>query len=272
MRGMFTAGVMDVMLENNIEFDGAIGVSAGAAFGCNYKSKQIGRVIRYNTKYCRNPRFASLLSFILTGNFYGKKFCYRTLPEKLDIFDSKTFQQNPMEFYVTATDIVSGKPVYTKCENGNCDDLDWFRASASMPLVSTVVKINGGKYLDGGIADSVPLKYFQSIGYDKNVVILTQPDSYIKQINGFLPIIKFVYRKYPQFIKTVAERHNVYNNTIKYIKEQESSGNTFVIRPPQNLEIGAREKDPENLKRVYNIGRKTAEENLEKLKQFLKGE
>ena len=272
MRGMFTAGVIDVMLENEITFDGAIGVSAGAVFGCNYKSKQIGRAIRYNMKYCRNPRYASLWSLLLTGNFYGKKFCYETLPEKLDIFDTETYQKNPMEFYVVSTDVVTGKPVYTKCDGGGREDLEWFRASASIPIASNIVKIGDGKYLDGGIADSVPLKYFQSIGYEKNIVVLTQPEDFKKEPNSLLPIIKRVYRKYPKFVETVAKRHDVYNDNIKYIKEQESSGSVFVIRPPQALGIGAREKNPDNLKRVYDLGRKTAEENLEKMIEFLKGE
>ena len=138
MRGMFTAGVTDVMLENGMEFDGAIGVSAGAVFGCNYKSKQIGRTIRYNTKYCKNPRYASFWSLFLTGNFYGKKFCYRTLPKKLDVFDTETFQKNPMEFYVVCTDVETGKPVYRNCITGLEEDLTWIRASASMPIASII--------------------------------------------------------------------------------------------------------------------------------------
>ena len=190
MRGLFTAGVMDVMLEHGITYDGMIGVSAGAAFGCNYKSKQIGRVLRYNTKYCKDPRYCSVLSLLLTGNLYGAKFCYHTIPEKLDLFDNETFEKNPMEFHVVATDIEKGNAVYEKfdvCDN-RC--LEWIRASASLPLVSKIVKTDGYKLLDGGLSDSIPVKYFQSISYDKNVVVLTQPEGYVKEINKQL---KYIY-------------------------------------------------------------------------------
>ena len=181
MRGLFTAGVIDVMMEEEIEFDGAIGVSAGAAFGCNYKSKQIGRALRYNINYCKDKRYCSMKSLITTGNLYGAEFCYHELPDKLDIFDCETFENNPMEFYLVCTDVLTGKPVYKKCEKADYDCLEWMRASASMPLASKVVEIDGYKMLDGGVSDSVPLKYFESIGYDRNIVILTQPKSYRKK-------------------------------------------------------------------------------------------
>lgn len=269
MRGLFTAGVTDVMMENGIKFDGAIGVSAGAAFGCNYKSHQIGRAARYNIKYCNDERYCGFKTLVKTGDIYGVDFCYREIPQKLDVFDVDTFQKNPMEFYVVCTDIVTGKAIYHKCTTGGAEDLDWIRASASMPLVSRVVETDGYKMLDGGMSDSVPLKYFESIGYDRNVVILTQPDGYVKKKNKFLPVMRLTMRGYPKLIETVADRHNVYNQTTEYIKEREKTGNAFVIRPPENLNIGAVEHNPDELKRVYEIGRKTGEETLDAMKEFL---
>lgn len=270
MRGMFTCGVTDVFLENNITFDGAIGVSAGAAFGCNYKSKQIGRAVRYNKNYCNDKRFASIRSLIKTGDLFGADFCYREIPEKLDIWDYESFEKNPMEFYVTCTDVLTGKPVYHKCMTGKGDDLQWIRASASMPMVSNVVEIGENKLLDGGVADSIPLKYFESIGYNRNVVILTQPLDYIKGKNQALPLAKIMLRKYPNLIKAMAERHINYNETTKYIREKEENGEVFVIRPTEALNIGKMEKNPDELERVYQIGRKTATEHLEKIIAFLK--
>lgn len=269
MRGLFTAGVTDVMMENDIKFDGAIGVSAGAAFGCNYKSHQIGRAIRYNIKYCNDERYCGFKTLLKTGDIYGVDFCYREIPQNLDVFDVETFQKNPMEFYVVCTDVVTGEAIYHKCTTGGAEDLDWIRASASMPLVSRVVETAGYKMLDGGMSDSVPLKYFESIGYDRNVVILTQPDGYVKKKNKFLPMMKLTLRGYPKLIDTVADRHNAYNKTTEYIKEREKAGNAFVIRPPENLNIGAVEHNPNELKRVYEIGRKTGEEKLEAMKEFL---
>ena len=215
MRGLFSAGVIDVMMEHDITYDGMIGVSAGAAFGCNYKSKQIGRVLRYNTKYCKDPRYCSVRSLIKTGDIYGVDFCYRQLPYELDIFDNEAFEQNPMEFYVAATDVETGRAVYrnfTTCDD-NC--LDWIRASASMPMLSKIVEVDGYKLLDGGMADSIPVKYFESIGYDRNVVVLTQPEGFVKKKNEFLSFMKIRLRKYPELLKTIANRHNVYNETLE---------------------------------------------------------
>lgn len=269
MRGMYTAGVTDVFMENGIVFDGAIGVSAGAVFGCNYKSNQPGRVIRYNKKYCNDKRYASVRSLIRTGDLYNVEFAYRLLPTKLDPFDTETYRNSSMEFYVVATDMVTGKPVYHRCDNGNERDIDWMRASASMPLASRLVEIDGYKLSDGGTADSIPVKYFESLGYDRNVVILTQPKGYVKKKNKFLPIIRKAYKHYPEFIKTLERRHENYNDTTTYIEKREKDGSTFVIRPSEALNIGAREKDENELERVYQIGRKDALKIVDKVKKFL---
>ena len=270
MRGLFTAGVMDVMLENGIEFDGAIGVSAGAAFGCNYKSKQIGRVIRYNTRFCRDKRYSGLYSLITDGNIYSTKFCYDEVPNKYDKFDFEKYKKNPMEFYVVCTDIVTGEPVYHVYEGVEDHGFDWIRASASMPMVSQIVEIDDMKLLDGGIADSVPVKYFESIGYDRNVVILTQPIDYQKKKNSMLPLVKMMYKKYPRLVETMANRHNVYNETLEYIKEKEKKGELLVIRPETDLPVGKIEKNPDNIKKAYEIGRKEGEKRLSEIIEFLK--
>lgn len=269
MRGMFTVGITDVLMENGMTFDGLIGVSAGAVFGCNIKSKQPGRAIRYNTKYCRDPRYCSFRSLRKTGDLFGVDFCYRELPQKLDLFDNATYESNPLPFYVVCTDVETGKAVYHLCENDVESDLKWMQASASMPLAARIVEIDGGKYLDGGVADSVPLRYFRSIGYDRNVVILTQPKGYIKGKNKALPLMKRVFKEYPAFVDTIAHRHEVYNETSAYIEEQERLGDTLVIRPEESLPIGRVEHDPEKLRTVYEIGRKVGEEHLEKVKRFL---
>ena len=181
MRGMFTCGVIDVFMENGIAFDGAAGISAGAVFGCNFKSRQIGRPIRYNKRFCREPRYCSIRSLVRTGDLYGADFCYRELPDILDPFDRKAFAENPMEFYAGATDIETGKCVYHRCSDGGDKDMLWFRASASMPVVSRPVRIDGREYLDGGISDAVPYRYMEEQGYDRNVIVLTQPEGYRKK-------------------------------------------------------------------------------------------
>lgn len=269
MRGMFTAGVLDVFMENNIEFDGATGVSAGATFGCSFKSGQAGRTIRYNVDYCRDWRYCSVRSLIFTGDMFGADFCYRKLPDELDVFDIEAFNKNPMKFYVVCTDIETGKPVYRDMENATRDDCEWYRASASLPIAARIVELEGKKFLDGGLVDSIPLKFMQGKGYDKNVVILTQPRDYVKKPESALPLIKRLYKKYPKLIEAVANRHNMYNDTLEYIKCEEKKGNTLVISPETDLGIGHVEHKAGNLKRVYEIGRKTGEKYIEEIKNFL---
>ncbi len=269
MRGLFTAGVNDVLLENNIEFDGAVGVSAGACFGCNYKSKQIGRVVRYNLKYCRDRRYCSLYSLITTKNLFGKDFCYREIPEKLDVFDNEAYESNPMEFYVVCTDVETGKAVYKKCEKATGRYLEWIRASASLPFVAEIVEIDGYKLLDGGMSDSVPLKFFENLGYDKNVVILTQPRGFRKEEGKKNPIIKRFLRKYPKMIEAIENRPKMYNDTLSYIEKREEEGKIIVLQPKEILPFKRTTKDREKLLAVYNAGREAATENLEKIKEFL---
>lgn len=270
MRGIFSAGVMDVMMENGIRFDGIIGVSAGAAFGVNYKSGQIGRAIRYNAKYCHDKRYCGIGPLLKTGNLFNTDFCYGEVPLKLDIFDFDAFEKDPTTFYITCTDVESGKPVYHEYTGRKDHGFDWIRASASLPLVSQIVEIDGAKLLDGGISDSIPVAYFESIGYSKNVVILTQPQNYRKEKNRMLPLIRMKYRKYPNLIKALENRHLMYNAELDLIAKQEKRGELFVIRPDSPLPVKRAEKDPAKLKACYEIGRQTAEKELARLIAFMK--
>lgn len=255
MRGMFTAGVLDVFMENDIEFDGAIGVSAGAVFGCNYKSKQIGRAIRYNKRFCKDKRYVSFMHWLKTGDLYPVEFCYETLPFELDIFDRDAYERNPLDFYITSTDVLTGEPHYTLCNKGDEKDIRWMRASASMPVFANPVEIDGGLYSDGGTSDSVPIKYFESIGYDKNVLILTQPKGYRKKQYKGLFFIKRYLKKYPMLYEAMVKRHVMYNETMDYIDKCEEEGRIFVIRPPEKLRVKPAEKNPLELERVYRLGR-----------------
>ena len=270
MRCMFTAGVIDTLMKEKIKFDGAIGVSAGAAFGCNYKSEQIGRVLRYNIKYAHDPRLSSWQSWPKTGDLYGADFCYRELPVKLDIFDTNAFQKNPMDFWCVATDIDNGEAVYHKLLSGKEADLKWIRASSSIPVFARPVEIGTRKYWDGGISDSIPIKFFEKIGYQKNVVILTQPLSYRKEASKLYPALELVLHKYPAVLKKLKARATDYNDVLSYIRKKEVQGKMLVIRPPYPLDIGTMEKDPKELKRVYNIGVKEAQNCLKAVQSYLK--
>ena len=270
LRGLFTAGVLDVMMEHDLTVDAVVGVSAGAVFGCNFKSCQIGRTIRYNKKYCREWRFGSFRSLLLTGDYYGADFCYRRIPEELDVFDAETFQKTDMTFDVVCTDVDSGEPAYHRCSTAMGEDLQWMRASASMPLVSHPVEINGKKYLDGGIADSIPLHYMESLGYSHSIVILTQPQGFQKEPNRLLPLMRLLLgKKHPKMIRALENRHNVYNAITKEIEEKEKAGQILVIRPEGALHIGAASHDEKELERVYRLGRAMGEKRLKDIRSFM---
>jgi len=269
MRGMFTAGVIDVFLENGISFDGAIGVSAGATFGCNFKSRQNGRALRYNKKYMRDKRYCSFNSLFKTGDLFNAEFCYNTLPNELDLFDYETFKNNPMKFYVVATDCMSGEAVYQELKDCHGIEMDWMRASASMPLCSKPVEIGGKIYLDGGMADSIPLKAFEKLGYKKNVVILTQPKDYVKKPNKLLFLMNIMLSKFPGLLSAMKKRHLMYNEETKYVFEKAGRGEIVVICPKQDLGISRTEKNPDELERCYKEGRCAALEKLEEIKKYL---
>ncbi len=270
MRGIYTAGVLDVLMKNDINTDMLMGVSAGACFGCNYISGQIGRTIRYNITYAKDPRYCSFRSLFKTGDIYGYEFCYHELPEKLDPFDFKTFRENSKEFYIVATSVETGKAVYQKLEKMDRADMEWVRASASMPMVSNTVIIDGKKYLDGGIADSIPVEAAMDLGFEKNIVILTRPEGYQKKPEALYPLEKIRYRHYPEFLNTLAHRHEDYNRELEVVKRLEQEGKAFVIRPSELPSAGRIEHDPKRINETYMLGRRDAEEVLEGLKAFLK--
>lgn len=276
LRGLFTAGILDVFIEKGITFDGLIGVSAGACFGCNFKSKQLGRVIRYNKRFARDSRYCSWKSLLTTGDLFGANFCYRTLPKELDIFDTEAFENNPMEFHIAATDANTGKSVYKKISKADDNAFDWIRASASMPLVSRPVEIEGNLYLDGGLSDGIPIKYFESLGFDKNIVITTRPRGYRKFPRKSINLLKPFLRRYPSVFNSLKTRHIWYNETLQYIEKKVEEGNAILIAPKEPLEISRVCHDPDVMQRVYDAGRLAAIENFfssseqeEKLRQFL---
>ncbi len=268
MRGMFTAGVLDVFMENKVTFDGAIGVSAGAVFGCNLKSGQPGRAIRYNIRFAGDWRYCSMKSYLRTGDLYGKDFCYRELPFALDIFDTEAIRKNPMPFWAVVTDVETGKAGYRKLKSGEGADMLWLRASASMPLVSHPVRIRDRYFLDGGIADPIPLQTFERMGYARNVVVLTQPASYQKTKLKNLRAFRVALHKYPNLVERMADRHIRYNLQTDFVKEREAEGKAFVLRPDAPLGISSTESDPRELLRVYLHGREVARRELGKLREF----
>lgn len=271
MRATYTIGVLDVLMENNIEFDGIIGVSAGAVHGASYVAKQPGRNIRYYKKYASDKRFMSFYSLITTGDMVGKDFCYNDIPWKLDPFDNETFKNSKTEFYVVAANVETGESEYIRITDlKDPVQMEYLRASASLPLVSKIVEVNGKKLLDGGMTDSIPLRAFENMGFNKNVVVATRSDNYIKEDEQTV-LTSLMYNNYPKFVSAVRYRAKMYNDEKAYIHLQEQLGNVFFIRPEEELDISRTDTDPEHLETVYQIGRKDAEKRLSELKEFLRG-
>lgn len=269
MRGMFTAGILDVFMEEGVQFDGAIGVSAGAAFGVNFKSGQIGRAIRYNARFCNDARYSGWRCLLRDGNIFSRDFAYGEVPLVHDPFDFEAYARHPMPFYLVCTDVTTGEPVYHLYGGKDDHGFEWIRASASMPLVSQMVEIEGRRLLDGGISDSIPLRYFESQGYRRNVVILTQPPMYEKKENGLLFMVRLMYRKYPHLVRAMEKRHLVYNETLRYVEEKERAGEILVMRPLSPLPVSRVEKNPDRLLQTYEIGREAAAERLAEVRDFL---
>ena len=268
MRGLFSAGVIDILMENNLLPDGVIGVSAGAAFGCNIKSKQPGRVIRDNKKLAHDWRYASFRSLLTTGDYFGGEYAYHYMPRHLDYFDVETFNNNPMEFWAVCTNVGTGKAVYKRLMEVDNNCLEYIRASASMPIAARIVTVEGKKLLDGGIADSIPLRFFQEQGYDRNLVVLTQPANYVKEPNKLMPLMRLWLRRHPRIIRALEQRHIMYNNQLEYVRQEEKKSNTLVLRPEAVLTIGHLSHNPDDMQATYEHGRKVATKHLEEIKAF----
>ena len=270
-RGIYTAGVLDVLGEHGIYPDGVIGVSAGAIHGCSYVAGQNGRSIRYNLKYGNDYRFMSLRSWLKSGNVVDVDFCYHQLPENLDKFDNDAFKASSTAFYVVCSNVETGEPEYIRCRD-LATEIDFLRASASLPFLSKIVEAGNKKLLDGGTTDSIPLKAFENMGYEKKIVILTRPQGYRKKAayNGWLA--KMVYHGYAKFAEVIRNRHLMYNRELAYVEERKQAGKAFVIRPSRKATIGKMERNPEKVLEMYALGRQDAEAALPGLKAFAAGE
>lgn len=267
VRGIYTAGVLDIFMENGISFDGVIGVSAGAIHGCSYLSGQKGRSLRYYRNYVKDPRFMSIRSWLTTGDIVGAEFCYHTLPDQLDVYDHEAFLRNATPFYAVCTNVETGEAEYIRLRDMR-GQIEYLRASASLPYFSRMVQLDGKKYLDGGCADPLPVDAFRQMGYGRNVVVLTRDATY-RKAPEMAGLTKLVYRKYPAFIRTMENRHTLYNAQVERIAALEKEGSVFVIRPEKPLAIGRLENDVAKVQQVYDTGRADALKALDALKQFL---
>lgn len=268
MRGLYTAGILDFFLEKGITFSNCYGVSAGACHLVSYMAGQQGRAFRVGVNYLKDKEYCSFYSLLKTGDLFGVDMCYNRIPNELDPFDHEGFAKYPGNGYAVVTNVKTGKAEYLKLHDLD-KNIDFVRASASLPLVSRNVKINGEEYLDGGVADSIPIKKAIRDGNEKNIVVLTRPYGYVKKPSSNIPLMRAKYSKYPGIVRAMARRHIVYNKTLKLIEKLELDGRVFVFRPDPLIKIDRIEKDVKKLKVLYLQGYHDASINYELMKNFL---
>ena len=269
LRDQFTAGVLDVFMENGIEIDSCYGVSAGALTGLNFKSRQIGRYNRDNLALCRDSRYMGGKAVMESKSVIGYDFYINDLQERIDPFDNETYLANPMPLYVGVTDMTFGTADFLEVQNAEFD-LVYVQASTSMPLVTQPVEIEGHIYMDGGIADSVPVEHvLEEVGFERAIVILTQHREYVKEPYSYLQTARTVYAKYPYFIDALATRHERYNEQREHIWAYEDEGRALVITPPRPVEVGTLERDAEKLLELYIEGRQEGKRRLAEVREFI---
>lgn len=268
LRGIYTAGVLDELMKENIKIDTIIGVSMGALVGINYISNQPKRALRYNLDYSNDKRYISINSLIKTGNIVNKDFAYYKLPEELDKFDYDTFNKSKIKMICVVTNLDTGKPEYIEIKDSK-KDVEYLRATSAMPGVSKIVEINNKKYLDGGLSDSIPIKKALSMGFDRIIVVTTREKEYRKKEKKS-KLFNLIYRKYPNFINTINNRPYMYNKTIEDIIDLEKQNKIFVIRPSRKINIKRIEKNNEVIKSQYDLGVEDFKNNKDKLKKYLR--
>lgn len=269
MRGAFTAGVLDYLLDNDIMMERIYGVSIGACHACSYISRQRERAFRVVADYINDPRYMSYKNRFLKGDLFSPEFVYHTIPDELYPFDYETFRNYPGEFYVVVTDCKSGRGVYVRVDDLRAG-IDYVRASASLPGFSQIVKVDGGHYLDGGMVDSIPVRKAVEDGSEKVVVVLTRENGYTKEPSKAYHMTRILHPLHPKLSESVKNRHFMYNATLRYIEEEEAAGRIFVIRPPKgSVNISRLERDHAKLTDLYHRGYETAREQGEALKKYL---
>ena len=268
MKGVYTSGVLDFFLDKGLEFSSVYGVSAGACSMCSFLSKQRGRAINVSVDYLDTKKYCSVESLLTTGDLFHVETCYHLIPDYLDPYDYEAFDSYQGKAFSVVTNIETGRAEYLRVRDMK-QDIDMIRASASLPLVSRNVKIGGSYYLDGGLADSIPLQKSIMDGNTRNVVIMTKEVGFVRKPSSHLELIKLRYLKYPKVYELMSRRHINYNETLAYIERQRENGQAFVIRPQRKSDVGRIEKDKEKLLALYREGYEGAEACYEELIQYL---
>ena len=266
LRPIFSAGVMDALLDNNITFPYCIGVSAGITNGISYISQQRGRNLEVVTKYRNDKRYLGYRNFLKCKSLFGLDFVFDEIPNKLIPFDMDTYKKYPGKVLVGVTNAKTGKTEYLDGKNLD-DKATMLRATCALPIFSPVIKLNGNEYYDGGICDPIPIKKAIEDGNDKHLIILTQPKGYKKELSKKNVLVaKLLNNKYPNLKDALLNRHDSYNETVRFCEELEKQGKALILRPEFSLE--SFEKDVDKLKANYNHGYDLATKRINDIKKL----
>lgn len=269
MRGIYTAGVLDFFIEKNIEVDITIGVSAGSCHASSYLSKQYKRAYNATVDYINDKRYLSFSNLIKTGSIFGMDFMFNKIPNELNVYDYDTFAKSKSKFVVVATNCETGSPEYFELKDLK-KDIIYMQASCSIPMFANIVEIDDFKLVDGGVSDSIPIEYALNQGYKKNIVVLTRDITYKKNKQKFLPIVNRKYKKYPNLVKAIENRHLNYNKSLNLINKLEKDGDVLVIRPKKPVNVSQIEKNAKKLTALYEEGYDDAKELYDKILDFIK--
>ena len=275
LRGAYSGGILDVLADKEIKFGGAAGTSAGATHLCSFLSGQIGRNFRIDTIHSKSPRYMSFRNLLFTGDYFAFDYCYKQVPYKIEPFefDKFTEQCKDTDFRVCITNLETGLAEYPRITDYRIEDhMNYIRASASLPILSKIVEIHGKKFLDGGIADSIPFEHMFQNGFERAVIILTRPLGYRKKVNKALPLVKFAFRHYPKFVEAVATRHIRYNQALDKLTKLEAEGKVFIYRPSRLIKISQIERNKKKIARLYELGKEDAHSKMPELLKFLESQ
>lgn len=268
-RPIFSCGVMDALLDNEIYFPYVIGVSAGITDGVSYVSKQRKRNLDVLLKFRHDKRYVGIRNYFTDKSFFGLKFAYETVPTEIFPFDWNTYLENPTEVKVGVTNADTGKPEYLdgKKMDKKCNML---KATCAMPVIFPAIEVDGEKYYDGGVCDPIPVKKAEADGHDKMLIVLTRPESYKKELSrSNVMAAKVLKRKYPNMVKPLMTRHELYNEEVDYCNQLEKEGRAVILRPTEEVQIDSFEKDLKKIERIYDFGYDLAMKNLDKIRKLL---
>lgn len=268
MRGVYTVGVLDLLMDQDVRFDYVIGVSAGACNGASFVSEQKGRALRVNTVYLDDKRYLSLQNFVKTKSLFGMDFLFGEIPDRLDPYDYQRLQESPVEFVVGVTDVLTGRPAYFTKEALR-KNLDVLRASSSIPVFSPPVAVGSRLYLDGGTSDPIPVEKALADGCDRLVVVLTRQRGFVKKPESMRPVYRWALRRYPEMITALDRRHEVYAQALERVRELEREGKAVVIAPSKAPDVGRFEKSKTKLSALYMQGRQDCQQALNAMGQVL---